>query len=118
MLKIDSVVDLDLAAGTETESGTGKITKAVNGNAGSLLEAGNEEGRGEMREVVFDMVNLGFDRNLIFRFERIFDRRGAANVFDLLPHQLGVRPMGNDKAKPPPIVRTRLPIDRDMIDVV
>ena len=36
----------------------GKIAEAIDRNAGSLFESRNEKGRGEMRQVMFDVVDL------------------------------------------------------------
>ena len=117
MRKIYAILDLDLAAGTEPKRGAGKIAKAIDRKTGGFIESGNQKGRGQMREVMFDMVDLRFDLVPVFLFEYFLDGGCAANVFDLLPHQFGMHPVGEHKSEPTPVVHTRFAVDCNMIDI-
>src|SRR6266705_6505472 len=110
MGKINAIVDLQGRAASKTKGRAGEIAKAVDGKAGCFLKAGNEKGRCQMGQMMFDMMHLCLEFSLILRFERFLDRRGAANVFDLLPHQSRMRPMGENKKESPPVVHTGLAI--------
>src|SRR5205823_70559 len=78
---------------------------------------GNEERGSEMGEMMFDMMNLRLQLHLVAGFDCLLDRRRAADVFDLLPHQFRMWPVGEHESEPPPVMHTGLAIDRDMIDI-
>ena len=69
-----------------------------------------------MGQMMFDMMHLRLELDSVFRFKRLLDRRGTANVFDLLPHQFRMRPMRKNETESPPIVHPRLAINCDVID--
>ena len=58
MRKIDAGIDLDLVALTKAHGGTGKIAETIDRNAGRFTEPGNEKGRSQVREVMFDVMHL------------------------------------------------------------
>src|SRR5215469_8888695 len=70
-----------------------------------------------MGQVMLDVMNLGFNRNVVMRLESLLDRSCAADVSDFLPHQFRMWPVRQDKAEPAPVVDSWFAIDRDMIDV-
>src|ERR1700730_16222454 len=115
--KINAIVDLDFVAVAESERGAGKVAEAVDGKTGRLVESGNKKRGGKMCEVMFDVMDLRFELEAVRLLERFFNRGGAANVFDLLAHQLRMRLMGEDKTEPSPIVHARVAIHRDVIDL-
>ena len=125
MRKINTIVDLDFGPLSYPERGAGEIAEPVDRNTGRLVEPGNQKSRGQMRQVMLDVVYLRFDScselrpklDVIGFLESFFDRRRAADVFDFLGHQFRIRPTGQDKSEPAQIVHARFPIDRDMIDV-
>ena len=58
MRKINSLVDVDPVPLSHSQGSAGEVAKTVDGNAGSLFEAGHEKGGSEMREMMLDVMNL------------------------------------------------------------
>ena len=50
--------------------------------------------------------------------ESFLNRGGAPNIPDFLQHQVRIGPVAQNERKPAPVVRARLSIDRDVIDVL
>src|SRR5205085_4186466 len=118
MRKINAIVDLDLVPLPESECSAGKIAKAINRNAGRFAESRNQISRSEMREVVLDVMRLRFDLDGVISLQRLLHRCRAPNIFNLLYHQLRMRPVGQDKAEPAQIIHAWFAIDRNVIDLL
>ena len=58
MREVDALIDRDPLATPPTHRRAGEVAKAVDRNAGRFFKPRNEKGRSEMREVMFDMVDL------------------------------------------------------------
>ena len=72
----------------------GEIAEAVDGNTRGFVEPRNQEGRSKVREMMFDVMDLCFERNAIGFFKSFVGGRRAPDVTDLLDHQARVGPMG------------------------
>src|SRR4051794_38223563 len=70
-----------------------------------------------MRVMMFDLVKLRFELDLVFLLERVFHGNRAADVLDLLQDELWRRKSGRHKGHAPEVVYSRLAVDRDMIDL-
>jgi hypothetical protein len=71
-----------------------------------------------VRQVMFNVMNLRLQFDLILAFEGLLHGRGASDIFDLLPHRFGVRPVGEHKPDPPPVVNSRFAVNGDVLHVV
>ena len=125
MRKINAIVDLDLAPLPESKRGAGEVAEPINRNAGGFVKSRNQKRRGQMREMMLDVMHFRFDPlpesglkfAAVVRIERLLHRRGAPNVFNFLRDQLRMRPVSENKSEPAQIVYTRFAIDRDVIDI-
>ena len=66
---------------------------------------------------MFDVVQIRFDLVAVSFFEALFNRGGAANVPNLLPHQRRAGQMRKHELQTSPIVRARLTIDRHVFNI-
>ena len=108
MREINALVDLELVAATEPERSAGEIAEPIDRDAGSFVESGNKKGRGQMREVMLDVMHFRFDSSselrpklaVVARLEGFLNRRGGTDVFDFLRHQFRMRPMSQNETEP------------------
>jgi hypothetical protein len=52
------LIDFDPSSLPHAHGRAGEVAKAVNGDTGGFLESGNEKRRGEMGQMMFDVVDL------------------------------------------------------------
>ena len=117
MRKINPLLDLDPPAAPPPQRGAGEVAKTIDGEAGRFVEPGEEHGRGEMGQMVLDVMHLGRDLDAVGLLQRFAHGGSAAQVLNLLPHQAWIGQMSQDEPEPPPVVRTRFAVDRNMVDL-
>ena len=116
MRETNSAADFERVSLPQPKSRAGEITDAIKGKTSGLAKAGSEKRRGQMSKMMFDMVDLGSQRSLIMRLQRLLDCCSVANRFKLLPQQFRMLPAREAKFHPLAKRNTRPPIDCDMID--
>ncbi len=115
--EVDPLIDLDPAATAPPQRGAGKIAKAIDREAGGFLETGEEDGGGEMRQVMLDVMDLRGKLDAIRFFQGFAGGGGAAHVLHLLPHEARIGQMGEDEGEPAPVVRAGFAVERDVVDL-
>src|SRR5260370_31349764 len=94
MREVNTFVNFHGVAAANSHRCAGEIAEAVDGNTRGFVETRNQEGRSEMREMMFDVMDLRFERNSVRFFKSLVGGRRAPEVTDLLDHQARVGSMG------------------------
>ena len=102
MREIDAAVDTDVAALARSPGGAGEIAEAVDRDDHRLVERRDVKGRGEMREVMLDVMHLAAKllagKALL---QKLGDALTRAPVLEAVEHQSETRALHEDVAKLP-----------------
>src|ERR1041384_5316532 len=118
MRKKNPAIDLNFLTAPHSPGGAGKVAESINREANRLVEGRDKKCGGEMSQMMFDMMNGGFDgaagKSLV---EGGLDAGGFANIFHAIQDQTDVGPVRDDKGEASPIVDPGLAIDGDVVEI-
>jgi hypothetical protein len=118
MREVHAAIDRERCAVSLAPGGAGEVTEAIDRDGDRALERRREKGRGEVREVVLDVLHLpgeGLAGECLVELLR--DRTTAARVAHAVEHQLGI---GALTQRVGDLAREASPgvgVERDAVDV-
>src|SRR5262249_10140813 len=118
MRKMHATLDVDVFAASHAPGGAGKIAEPVDGDHNSAFERRDVKSRGQMSEVVFDVVNFAPKALAGRGFRQKFGNSFAlAPVPQTVEHEPNVRHVGYQIADLAREVGAAVLIDGNMIQV-
>src|ERR1043166_173561 len=118
MREKNAVIDLNIVTASHAPGRAGKVAEAIHRDTDCLVEFGNQKSRGEMREVMFDVMDACFDG---FAWKSLLqgdlETGGFANVFHPVENQSDIGPVRDDKGEAAQVVDAGFAIHRDVIEV-
>ena len=117
MRKIDFALDVYPRATPDAPGGAREVPEAVHGDGERFVERRDQEGRGEMREMVLNTMHMSGKMLLReFFLQQILDGQSAATIGEAIKNQPRIRPMGRGKPGLSPEVGAGVAIDGRLFD--
>src|SRR5260370_30430368 len=103
MWEVKTFVDLHGVAAPKSDRCAGEIAEAVDGNTRGFVKPRNQEGRSKGRDMMFDVMDLCFERIPVGFFKLFLDGRRAPQITVLLVHQAPAASIRQSESMPTPV---------------